>query len=301
MTNEMIWIVDVPVATIWTNPEAPRPIDQEGISNPLKIRKWYERLNKTLRLELCDQNLVQSQLLFGEEVFVDKIEGEWAKIFAVQQSSKKDPRGYPGWVPLNQIKQLNSNQWHTDQQVIITSKKAKLTLNHHEWLELSFATILPMIRMTREYVEVQTSKGPGKIATEDIEVYSDLKPRIGIDLTKSGEAFMELPYFWGGMSSFGYDCSGFTYNMHKANGYTIPRDASDQAMNGEDVSLNQLQTGDLLFFAHDNGQGAIHHVGFYYGNGQMLHSPSTGKGIEIITIKGTKYERELCIAKRYYL
>ncbi|HEX5564412.1 MAG TPA: NlpC/P60 family protein, partial [Sporosarcina sp.] len=99
-----------------------------------------------------------------------------------------------------------------------------------------------------------------------------------------------------------YDCSGFTYNMLKYAGYFIPRDASDQAKGGEEVPLEQpdeWKKGDLLFFANDEGKGNVRHVGFYYGNGLMLHSPSTGKNIEVLELAGTKLERELCAVRRY--
>jgi cell wall-associated NlpC family hydrolase len=56
----------------------------------------------------------------------------------------------------------------------------------------------------------------------------------------------------------------------------------------------------LLFFAHEKGEGSIHHVGIYYGKGKMLHSPKTGKTVELIELKGTLYEEELCAARRYY-
>ncbi|MCY8381552.1 NlpC/P60 family protein, partial [Bacillus haynesii] len=46
--------------------------------------------------------------------------------------------------------------------------------------------------------------------------------------------------------------------------------------------------------------GRVHHVGIYCGNGQMLHSPKTGKSIEVIPLKGTIYEKELCAIRRYF-
>lgn len=102
------------------------------------------------------------------------------------------------------------------------------------------------------------------------------------------------------MSSFGFDCSGFSYTMCKANGYIIPRDAHDQAASGEKVELHQLEPGDLLFFAYEEGKGSLHHVGIYYGDGKLLHSPNTGKTIEILEMAGTIYEKELCAARRYF-
>ena len=60
----------------------------------------------------------------------------------------------------------------------------------------------------------------------------------------------------GGITPYGYDCSGFSYNMLKACGYIIPRDAGDQAKSGEEISIQDpsvWKIGDLLFFANDEG------------------------------------------------
>ena len=63
--------------------------------------------------------------------------------------------------------------------------------------------------------------------------------------------------------------------MCKANGYIIPRDAHDQAEAGKRIALNEMEPGDLLFFAYEEGKGSIHHVGIYYGEGKLIHSPNT--------------------------
>jgi cell wall-associated NlpC family hydrolase len=150
---------------------------------------------------------------------------------------------------------------------------------------------------------VQTPSGIGSLNIENIIIYESLntiRKGNGNDIVASGEKFLHLPYLWGGMSSYGYDCSGFCYSMYKANGYIIPRDAYDQAKAGIDIEPSEIKPGDLLFFAKEKGKGRIHHVGIYYGNGLLLHSPKTGKAVEIVPIKGTIYEKEFCSIKRYW-
>ncbi|MFP3340688.1 NlpC/P60 family protein, partial [Micrococcus sp. SIMBA_131] len=74
------------------------------------------------------------------------------------------------------------------------------------------------------------------------------------------EKFIGLLYLWGGMSSYGFDGSGFSCNMARAIGCTIPRDAHDQLNSGEAVKEGEWEQGDLLFFAYEQGKGSVHHV-----------------------------------------
>ncbi|PKR77462.1 peptidase [Halalkalibacillus sediminis] len=304
-SNSTTWVVDVPVATIWTSPDSPRSIDEPGLTNPMDLEEWYSSLTYEKRLALCDDNLTQSQLLFGEEVIMEEQKGTWAKIVAIHQPSKKDSRGYPGWVPLAQLKEVPTSQWEKESIALVTTTKTKLlNTEQKKWMDLSYLTYLPVIEVSDGFIHVKTPSGEGLLKASDVTIYpslTDIPKGDGGKIVQAGEPFIELPYFWGGMSAFGYDCSGFAYNMHKASGYEIPRDATDQALEGKKVALDQLQIGDLIFFAYEKGKGRTHHVGIYYGDGKMIHSPSTGKGIEIIGLAGTKYEEELCEARRYYV
>jgi peptidoglycan DL-endopeptidase CwlO len=66
-------------------------------------------------------------------------------------------------------------------------------------------------------------------------------------------------------------------------GVAMPRVASDQAMTGRMVPLNQLQPGDLLFYREDpGGPAVISHVAMYIGNSQMLQAPAPGLDVEIV-------------------
>ncbi|MEH7663042.1 NlpC/P60 family protein, partial [Bacillus velezensis] len=87
-------------------------------------------------------------------------------------------------------------------------------------------------------------------------------------------------------------------SIFKANGYTLPRDATDQAKAGCGAAVNDILPADLLFFAYEEGKGAIHHVGLALGDGRMLHSPKTGKTIEVLSLEGTVYEKESCTVRR---
>ena len=91
--------------------------------------------------------------------------------------------------------------------------------------------------------------------------------------------FLGTPYLWGGTSpSTGFDCSGFTQYVYAHFGITIGRTTYDQINNGYEVSKDQLQAGDLVFFGENNNPT---HMGMYIGNNTYIHAPKTGDVIKI--------------------
>lgn len=299
-----LWVTAVQVATVWTSPSSVRELDTPGVTAPTNIEKWIDSLTYETSVALCNENRVQTQLLYGEALIVTETHKDWAHVVIPSQPSKKDGRGYPGWVPLDQLKKVNKQEWQSDYSAAVVDDKAWLESEHGDKvIKLSYMTILPAGKEANNRVEVITPDGILFLPRSTVTIFPSnkgLENHKGHKLVESGERYVGLNYFWGGMSSFGYDCSGFAYAMHKANGYQIPRDAGDQSDSGEKIPYDQLLPGDLIFFAYEEGKGRLHHVGFYYGDGKMLHSPQTGKGIEIIDLKGTVYEKELCAAKRYW-
>lgn len=298
------WLVDAAVATVWTSYDSPRELDKNAISHPVNMEEWLNGLTYETSLELCNKNLVQSQVLFGEEIYVLEEKGNWVHVIVPSQSSSKDQRGYPGWMPKDQLVLREDWAMNESPVAVISEKKAALYSYYRKpQFALSYQTILPIISKNANWIQVQTPTGEGFLRAEDVGIYNSIEKvskGSGKDIVSAGEQFLHLPYLWGGMSSFGYDCSGFSYSMCKANGYIIPRDAHDQAQAGKEIALTEMEPGDLLFFAYEEGKGSIHHVGIYYGDGKLLHSPNTGKCIEIIELKDTIYEKELCIARRFW-
>ncbi|MDN7241758.1 C40 family peptidase [Planococcus sp. N028] len=298
-----MWVCRVPVGTIWTSPEKVREVDAQGVGETVKINKWRESMNEEENHDLTKSNRIQTQLLYGEPVAIDEIEGDWAKVVALWQPSNKDERGYPGWIPKAQLAEIEALNKQGYARVI--ANKAQLwTLDFKPLLAVPFNTMLP-VKETGEYVRVQTPDGDALISAEQVEIapdYDQVPSGSGVDIAQLGEEFLDLQYFWGGMSSYGYDCSGFSYNLLKANGVIIPRDAHDQSREGQEVDKDMQESwriGDLLFFSNEEGGWEPHHVGIYFGNGLMIHSPTPGKAIEIIELAGTKHERELCAVRRF--
>ncbi|AQU80281.1 C40 family peptidase [Planococcus faecalis] len=302
-TESTAWVCRVPVATVWTAPEKARAVDAEGIAEHPNLNNWLRTMSREDKQDLVDSNRIQTQLLYGEPVLIEEVVNGWAKIMALWQPCQKDERGYPGWVPSSQLKEVE-NLTELD-YARVTHHKAQLWTENFKPLKVvSFNTMLP-VKEIADFIRLQTPDGDAFIMANTVEIvsaYNQSPKGNGLDIANLGAEFLDLPYLWAGMSSYGYDCSGFTYNLMKANGVIISRDAVDQVLEGIEIDLHAQNTwhiGDLLFFAYEEGRGKLHHVGVYYGNGLMLHSPTPGKSVEIIELAGTKHATELCAVRRF--
>jgi len=103
------------------------------------------------------------------------------------------------------------------------------------------------------------------------------------------EAYAQLgkPYVYGATGSANFDCSGFTqYVYENAAGVDISRTTYSQINEGQAVSEDQLQPGDLVF-PHAG------HVGIYVGNGQMIHAPQTGDVVKVSPVPNVYAARRI--------
>ncbi|MFJ8019043.1 C40 family peptidase [Streptomyces sp. NPDC096311] len=82
------------------------------------------------------------------------------------------------------------------------------------------------------------------------------------------------PCVWGATGPDSYDSASLVQAAWRAAGVALPRTVHGQATAGAAIPLTDIQFGDLIFF-YDN----VSHVGFYTGNGMMIHAPSPGASI----------------------
>jgi cell wall-associated NlpC family hydrolase len=104
------------------------------------------------------------------------------------------------------------------------------------------------------------------------------------DMLLQAVSLLGVAYRFGGSSpSTGLDCSGFIqYVFKKSLKVNLPRTAAEMARVGRSVDRGELTPGDLVFF---NTRGfSYSHVGIYLGNGKFIHSPRTGKTIEVSSL-----------------
>jgi cell wall-associated NlpC family hydrolase len=98
--------------------------------------------------------------------------------------------------------------------------------------------------------------------------------------------------------STGFDCSGFVrYVFAHAVGMQLPTNSAAQFLAGLKVKRADMKPGDLVFF-RTHGRRRISHVGIYISDGRFIHSPTTGKSVEISSLKNGYWAKRFAGAKR---
>lgn len=100
---------------------------------------------------------------------------------------------------------------------------------------------------------------------------------VGQQMVSFARQFIGNPYVYGGTSlTNGADCSGFVQSIYSNFGYSIPRTATTQYAFGREISVEEAQAGDLLFYSY---YGEIEHVALYTGEGTIVHASTEETGI----------------------
>lgn len=297
--------VDVAAATVWVEPNTERKIDKPALANPVDLDTWNASMQDTETRRWLTGKL-ETQAVLGSEVEVDEVKGDWAKVVVLDQATPRDERGYPGWVPVDQLVESDDfdTLTETKDRAVVTDRKTHLGVRPGDdsGMEVSFNTELPVVSESDGHSRVALPDGSRAWIDEDAtDVYAPgegpAAPK-GKDLVETGKKFLGLRYLWAGVSAWGFDCSGFTYAIYRAHGIDIPRDAGDQAEVGEDVAVDDLRAGDLLFFAEPGGTGSVHHVGMYIGDGKMIHAPNAEESVSIVDWQVWDEGNEFSGAKR---
>jgi len=256
-----------------------------------------------------DKSDVVSQAIYGSNVTLLVARGEWSRIQTADR--------YKGWVPSRQLRIiLTGDGYATSGPTVqveslfaniydspdITKHKPVITVPFETKLEVAPSDAVdakkPQKPTPEGWLQVRLPvMRTAWIQTGDI--ISDPKPLSIAESIELAKKFLGLPYLWGGRTSFGFDCSGFTQMLVRARGILMPRDADQQAAwsGVMPVDRNDLQPGDLLFFG--SSPKNITHTGMYIGDGQFIQDTTNGHPVvQISRLEDDPWTRLLVACRR---
>lgn len=211
-----------------------------------------------LRLEPSDASEMVNQLLFGEHFEILERTKKWSKIRLFFDN-------YEGFIDNKQYQEITQETYidlSKERNIYTAEFISFITDNKDISTIISLGSRLPFLQNKRLNINNSFYSYEGKICYDNLNKSA---------IVEKAFLFLNVPYLWGGKSSFGIDCSGFTQTVYKLCGYNLFRDAKEQATQGQALnSIEESEAGDLAFF--DNQEGKIIHVGIILKNHTIIHA-----------------------------
>jgi gamma-D-glutamyl-L-lysine dipeptidyl-peptidase len=214
-----------------------------------------------------DASLV-SQAIYATNVNAIEEHDAWTRV--------RTPDDYTGWIPTADLRP--GREYATRGRVAEVEslfahiyRETDVTM-HRPLITVPFETKLEVVAEPPDnprWIEVRLADDRhGWVQSGDISFAPKLLTVP--EMLAFSKRFLGLPYTWGGTSSFGYDCSGFTQMLERRRGVLMPRDSQPQAnwSGVVPVRREELQPGDLLFFGSSPAE--ISHTGVYLGEGKFI-------------------------------
>ncbi len=268
-------------------------LTQRGITIEMKIRllpdaslKGYEfavvsNSVANMRGEARHSSELVTQALLGTPLKVLKNNGEW---YLVQTPDK-----YISWVDKGGITLMNASEfdaWNHAEKAIVTALNGYVYSSRQfdeAISDLTAGNVMEIESQQPDAFKVRLPDGrSGYVKKQNAANFDKWLAALSPghqSLVQTARSMLGAPYLWGGTSTKGMDCSGFTKTIFFMNGQIIPRDASQQVREGELVDDSQnwelLQPGDLLFFgtpASNERAERVVHVGMWIGDNQFIHA-----------------------------
>lgn len=236
----------------------------------------------TLRAEPRYGAELVSQALLGMPVRILEQKFGWRRV--------QTPDRYIGWMngSVAPMTDAQRQQYLKLPKVIVTSLHARSFGDTGEEAlpvsDLVAGDMLVMKQAKEGFYQVQYPDGrEAFVKKSDVMTVSDwLKNNrlTGESIVNTAKQLLGVPYFWGGTSTKGMDCSGFTKQVYWMHGIVLARDASQQVRYGklidETDDFSNALPGDLVFFGTkattENPKERVVHVGIYIGDRRFIHA-----------------------------
>jgi hypothetical protein len=245
-----------------------------------------------------DEAEVVSQAIYASRIGIVEEHAGWAHIRTADEymgwmqaaDFKRQEHGeriYGSSGRMAQVNSLFANLYHEQS---VTKQRPLLTVPFETMLE-----VVQEVDTAERWIEVRLPDDrTAWIQRGDVTL--ERQPMSIEEIIALSKQFLGLPYFWGGTSSFGFDCSGFTQMLCRRRGIVMPRDTSLQAKwaGAAPVERDDLHAGDLLFF----GESKITHTGMYIGGGKFINATTHDRPVVQISDLADAYWRKRFVAAR---
>jgi hypothetical protein len=248
----------------------PHPSLADTIYGVVNVSVGNLKKERGHRTELVDQ------VLMGTVLRLLKHEWGW---YLVQT-----PYEYLGWITKGTVTEMTRQvllQWQNQDKLVLDVNFAQVFSEPSSASQIICDAVLGSVFLKRAargyWQEVEIPDGrTGYIEKKNLKKYikSDSTKLPGRqDVVEQAKKMMGIPYLWGGHSTKGLDCSGFTSTVFRSLGYQLPRDANMQVELGQEINpaedFSNILPGDLIFFGPEN---RITHVGICLGGPYFIHA-----------------------------
>ena len=204
-----------------------------------------------IRKENRHQSELVSQLVYGDCFKIISIKNNWIQILTIQDE-------YSGWIEKKEIKNIPQEEVEK-----ISNLSPQYSIQLIDTVEAEDSSLISIF--------LGSNVSGANFLKHKFNGSFLQGPKNKSSIIKTAYLYLNTPYFWGGKTPMGIDCSGLIQMIYRINGYNIPRDASEQVNFGETLSfIDESEPGDLAFF--DNDEGTIIHVGILLENHYILHA-----------------------------
>lgn len=212
-----------------------------------------------MRKTQSDKSEMINQILFGETFVVIEKKHKWSYI-------KLSHDHYKGWIDNKQFKFIKN----TDHKFIVSTKKqASIKINSIRQ-NLPLGSLIPLDEYLRQEINIAESLRFHDVSCE--KWFPILAKK-----------YLNSPYMWGGRTTNGIDCSGYTQMVYRFFNIKLPRDSKQQSQLGKKLNNNlDAQLGDLAFFGNKK---SINHVGIILKRNKIIHASGKVR-IDLLDTKG---------------
>lgn len=215
-----------------------------------------------------------SQLLFGDTFQIAEEQPRWYRIV-------RDCDQYEGWIDWKTATLIDQIEYQHYASLVDDAPLLRLPFNLVQRTEKGQSGSAYLTWGSRIFNLDDTGityrmhdvrfDVPSMSYVEPMRAHMMSRKAIAKFLLQQAQMLLNTPYLWGGTSSCGLDCSGFTQTLFRFIGIKLPRDASQQALQGKSVALAEAEAGDLAFFGKEEGSTRVSHVGLVADGGRVLH------------------------------